>query len=366
MVPTVVPDHYGVGMRGGNDDDWDDVEHPLLDEEFIQSAARIEPSAEERIARAARIARDHEHATGWRQMPYFAEYTGPSYDPPPRRRRRGRALTSLLLVIALSFTAIHFEEPIRSLLGRNASSSPTATADRVDHIWHNVPPQGLQLPPLPPDAAAAPLGTPPPPPTGVGGYTFMRLQDGRPVAFDPCRPIHFVVRPTNEIPGGRGLLMQALAEVSRATGLVFRDDGPTDEAPSDQREPIQKERYGDRWAPVLIVWSDPNEAPRLAGQVAGYAGPQWISTTGKRNSNRNVTGTVVLDAPDLAKILKRKDGRAQVLAIIMHELGHLVGLDHVDDPKQLMNAENVGVKRFADGDLRGLHQLGLGACFREG
>jgi hypothetical protein len=196
----------------------------------------------------------------------------------------------------------------------------------------------------------------------------MRLQDGshRPVAFDPCRPVHFVVRPTNEIPGGREQLTQALAEVSRATGLVFVDDGLTNEAPSDQRAPIQKERYGDRWAPVLITWSDPDEAPRLEGKVAGYAGPQWIGTPGKRGSDRYVTGIVVLDAPDLAKIMKRKDGRAQVLAIIMHELGHLVGLDHVEDPKQLMNAENVGVKRFADGDLRGLHELGLGACFSEG
>jgi hypothetical protein len=362
-------------MRGGSDHDWDDesgaVEHWQLDEEFIQSAARVEPSAEERIARASRIARDHERAAGWRQVAYSSKYTGPSYGPPPKRgrgRARGRAMVSLLLVIALSFTAIHFEEPIRSLLNRHASKSPVATAGHVDHIWNDGPLHGAPLPPLPRDASTAPLGSPAPPPAGAGGYKFMRLQDGshRPVAFDPCRPVHFVVRPTNEIPGGREQLTQALAEVSRATGLVFVDDGLTNEAPSDQRAPIQKERYGDRWAPVLITWSDPDEAPRLEGKVAGYAGPQWIGTPGKRGSDRYVTGIVVLDAPDLAKIMKRKDGRAQVLAIIMHELGHLVGLDHVEDPKQLMNAENVGVKRFADGDLRGLHELGLGACFSEG
>ena len=49
-------------------------------------------------------------------------------------------------------------------------------------------------------------------------------------------------------------------------------------------------------------------------------------------------------------------------AIIMHELAHVVGFDHVADSKQLMHAENSGITEFADGDRAGLTLLGSGTC----
>jgi predicted Zn-dependent protease len=59
-------------------------------------------------------------------------------------------------------------------------------------------------------------------------------------------------------------------------------------------------------------------------------------------------------------------GAGAVQAIIEHELGHVVGLDHVADPTQLMNPElEPGVTGFGDGDRRGLALLGEGACFPE-
>ena len=73
--------------------------------------------------------------------------------------------------------------------------------------------------------------------------------------YDPCRPIHYVVRPDGAPPGGAELIRTAVAQVSGATGLQFVDDGPTQEAPSTDREAYQPELYGRRWAPVLIAWS---------------------------------------------------------------------------------------------------------------
>jgi hypothetical protein len=51
-----------------------------------------------------------------------------------------------------------------------------------------------------------------------------------------------------------------------------------------------------------------------------------------------------------------------VRAVILHELGHLVGLGHVADPNQLMSETNYGLHDFGPGDQEGLARLGGGTC----
>lgn len=217
--------------------------------------------------------------------------------------------------------------------------------------------------PLPLSAAGPPPGAAPSSSWDDEGWLPLQRQEGgAPVGWDSCRPVHYVV--SGQAPATLApLLDAAVGEVSRATGLTFVADGVTGEPPTSDRASVQRARYGERWAPVLVAWSDPQASPKLAGSVLGYAGP--VPDGGyARNDHRYVTGTVVLDAPQLADLASRQAGVARVRATMVHELAHLVGLDHVDDPRQLMypTAPRLVVAP-ADGDRRGLAVLGAQPCF---
>lgn len=268
--------------------------------------------------------------------------------PRPRSRRRpSRRLTLrlgtggvVLLVAGLYLTPTVFD---RYVIPAALPYFPNAP----------VPPRGVE-------AADQPLGTPP----GTTGSTAFMLMESPVaeqefVAYDPCRPVHFVVRPDDAPAGSEGLVAEAVAQISAATGLQFVDDGHTDEGPSKDRETYQPERYGKKWAPVLITWSNETEVPGLAGNIAGLGGSDFARTPGQPLVF--VAGQVMLDAPSLSENLAYSAGRDQVRAVIVHELAHVVGLDHVDDPTQLMAADG-GATQLGDGDRAGLALLGAGPC----
>ena len=195
----------------------------------------------------------------------------------------------------------------------------------------------------------------------AGDHVFMATQsDGKaPITYDPCKPIHVVVNDRMAIKNGSRLVDQAIDRVKKASGLSIVVDGTTDEKPSRER-PIHVDRYDPVYAPVLLAWSDPKQSPKLAGDVAGYAGSRAVA-----DGNRwmYVTGSVTLDGPQLDELLGQRDGWASARAVVMHELGHLVGLDHVDAHGELMQPKGQpGLVSWGTGDLAGLAVLGSGQC----
>lgn len=196
---------------------------------------------------------------------------------------------------------------------------------------------------------------------GAGSYAFTHEAAGAPVGYDPCRPVEIVVNDELQPPGAEGVVEESVRAVADATGLELRVVGRTDERPSTDRLLRQPMRYGAGWAPVLLAWSDPEQEPELAGDVAGVGGSAAHEEDALART-RLVTGSVILDSPDLARMLQAPGGRDLVRAVVMHELGHLVGLDHVDDPGELMNADNLGRTAFGPGDLAGLAAVGSGGC----
>lgn len=214
-----------------------------------------------------------------------------------------------------------------------------------------------------PDPALS-TGRPLPPVEVVtqGAHAFLHLDDTHlPVGYDPCRPVTYVVRADGAPPQGDALVADAVAIISAATGLAFVPAGVTDEAPTLDRPLIQPERYGDGWVPVLVAWSDASEVPELAGQVAGVGGSAAVPGA-DGTGTWLAAGRLVLDGPDLAEILTEPGGFEQARAIVVHELAHVVGLDHVDDPGELMHPTTSGRTELGPGDRQGLALVGRAVC----
>lgn len=196
--------------------------------------------------------------------------------------------------------------------------------------------------------------------TAAGSFAYLQQQpdSSEPVRWDPCKPIHYVINPAGAPADGVLIMQSAIAEAAAATGLKFVYDGMSDRRPSWKSHTVLVTSVPDD--PVLISWATADEVPGLAGNVAGLGGSAPFPMRGRLVYT---TGGVTLDTDAYRTIATRPDGAAEQRAIDLHELGHLVGLDHVPDPTQLMYEENVGQPDYAAGDRAGLAELGKGRCF---
>jgi hypothetical protein len=178
---------------------------------------------------------------------------------------------------------------------------------------------------------------------------------GSPARWDPCKPIHYVVETQWMPTGGRADLAAALRRLSKASGLVFTDDGDTDELPTQTRPPYQPARYGKRWAPLLIGWVPPARTDLGLGH--GVAGVTVAVAIPNGRAGSIVTGQVALDADH--QLPPGFGPGATEGEVLLHELAHAVGLGHVLDPTQVMYPQTTNSEsQYGAGDRAGLAALG--------
>ena len=206
--------------------------------------------------------------------------------------------------------------------------------------------------------------------TKVGGvaasgtsFAFMRQsKDGGPDRYNPCAPVRFAINPANAPAGAVDEVKDAFARLGAVTGIHFVDAGPTTEqhVAFGHRKSSNPALYGPGWAPILISWASDAVEPMLAGNVLGYGGSSsyWAGSS----DEAYVTGEVIFDT-DLTGL---RPGFGPGLTrgnLALHELGHVVGLDHVQDRGQVMypSISPSSPDGYAGGDLAGLTQLGAGA-----
>lgn len=187
--------------------------------------------------------------------------------------------------------------------------------------------------------------------------------------WDPCRTIYWVVNPENEPEIARQMMADAFSEVSARTGLKFEFFGETTENFNSNRSPVNSfyPKLESSWSPVIVTYLKGEQFEDAAREsvekdpedVAAFAGPD--SSYDRNDKLVYVSGNVTISSDWFSQSMNDWGG-LETKGVFLHELGHLVGLDHVSDSRELMYEENTGQKKFGPGDKQGLALAGQSQC----
>jgi hypothetical protein len=215
----------------------------------------------------------------------------------------------------------------------------------------------------PPAAGGPPSGSSPGPVQAHRDGSFALWGDdhrGAPLRWDACATVAFALSTAAAPEHAERDLVAALAGLAEASGLDLRLTGTTDERPTRSRPLVELDGETWRWRPVLVAWASPGETDiPLTAADRGVALPVAV-----RDGDREafVTGQVVINAQRRDLVAGFGDRSDAVGATLLHEIGHVLGLAHVDDTTQLMSEDpGSGPVVLGVGDRAGLRAIGAAA-----
>ncbi|WP_426244233.1 hypothetical protein [Nocardioides sp. LHG3406-4] len=181
--------------------------------------------------------------------------------------------------------------------------------------------------------------------------------------INPCQTVRYRLNSTQGLPDpetAQQASQAALGAVTMASGVRFEYAGTTGYVPG------AKGRWPRR-TDLVIAWAKPSETRwRIGEGVSGRGGAvdsRWARDARGRRVAEMYRSGVVLDA------LEPAIDATNTIQILQHELGHVMGLGHVNDPLQHMNGHGGGYDvpplQWGAGDLTGFRKVGVMAgCLR--
>jgi hypothetical protein len=203
----------------------------------------------------------------------------------------------------------------------------------------------------------------------LNAYAFLSQQaPGSPIArWNPCQAITYRVNDGRASAGALADVQEALHRVTSVTGLQFAYQGTTTVIPGAKGAQYPSDTE------LIVAWARPGDSSFMPARAAGQGGPageggaSWVAAKDAHGHawGKIVQGYVVLDATlplaggfGAGPATGWQGTRGQLL---MHEIGHSVGLDHpkIADQAQIMyptlSRKYAG---WGAGDLTGLRILG--------
>lgn len=171
----------------------------------------------------------------------------------------------------------------------------------------------------------------------------MLAPDGSAARWDPCSSIDVQVNFAGAQPSAREDLADALAQATAATGLQFVVNETDSTARSNGLHTL------------TVLWLTERELPAFKDGTVGIGG-------GAYTSEQILEAWVYIDADD--PLIVPGTDRSVLLDVLLHELGHALGLAHVGDDSQVMFPYVHEHGAYQAGDLVGLSLLGATqGCF---
>jgi hypothetical protein len=196
------------------------------------------------------------------------------------------------------------------------------------------------------DPNYTPNGSGSPPSTGSHGFLY-RFGDGTYARWNPCRALTYRVNYVGAPGFARAEVDAAVARVEAATGIDLVDMG-------DLGGTTGNNGTAPSGVDAVIAFVSAAENPNI-GSAAGLGGGGYMPAWNGYDA-RVVSGFVLINE---SLSYSQGLGPSGLQGLLLHELGHMMGLDHVQDLAEVMYPVMHNVPNgYGPGDREGLWYLG--------